>query len=70
MNMLPLPALDGGRLLFVLNMDDKPNRFALRFRGMERFSVLGDSENGGSAAFSGGTFNFRFREWGWSILKA
>lgn len=61
---------DGGRLLFVLNMDDKPNRFALRFRGMERFSVLGDSENGGSAAFSGGTFNFRFREWGWSILKA
>ena len=61
---------DGGRLLFVLNMDDKPNRFALRFHGMEQFSVLGDSENGGSAAFSDGTLNFRFREWGWSILKA
>lgn len=60
----------GGRLLFVLNMDDKPNRFALRFRGMEQFSVLGDSENGGSATPACDMLDFRFREWGWCILKA
>ena len=61
---------EGGRLLFVLNMDDRPHRFALRFDGMDRFSVLGDSENGASIVHAEGKLNFSLGEWGWSILRA
>lgn len=61
---------DGGRLLFVLNMDDKPHRFALRFNGMDQFSELGNSENGTAAVPVDGKLAFSLGEWGWSILHS
>lgn len=59
---------DGGKLLFVLNMDTKANRFSLRFSNAEKAVETGSSDNGGTAVFEAGKLHFTLNEWGWTVL--
>ncbi len=61
---------DGGRLLFVVNMDDKPNHFAMRFDNMTSFRLLSDSEDGQGTAITPDKLSFSLNDWGWSVLYA
>lgn len=59
---------DGRRLLFVLNMDEAANDFALRFPGAERAHVLGCSDEGDPVKTQEGKLRISLKEWGWTVL--
>lgn len=61
---------DGRGLWFVLNMDDVPREFSLRFDGAEKMRPLGVSAGDETAEFRDGAFNFKLGEWGWAVLAA
>ena len=61
---------DGRRLIFVLNMDERPAAFSLRFPGADRTRPLGDSDAGASVTPQGDKLAISLREWGWSVLVA
>ncbi|AHF92435.1 beta-galactosidase [Opitutaceae bacterium TAV5] len=58
---------DGRRLVFVLNMDDEPASFGLKFPGQETVSLLGKSAADESMDRAADALGFRLREWGWAV---
>ena len=68
--VVPRRLPDGRGLWFVLNMDDVPREFSLRFDGAEKMRPLGVSAGDETAEFRDGAFNFKLGEWGWAVLAA
>ncbi len=68
--IVPRRQPDGRGLWFVLNMDDVPREFSLRFDGAEKMRPLGVSAGDETAEFRDGAFNFKLGEWGWAVLAA
>ncbi len=58
----------GERLIFVLNMDTRPNAFTLSFDGAATATELGSSESGPACEPASGKLRFRLAEWGWCVL--
>ncbi len=59
---------EGGMLLFVLNMDDAPHRFTLRFPDVEHLAPLGASSPGEQPRTGGASAEFQLNQWGWAVL--
>lgn len=59
----------GGRLLFVLNMDEKNNCFSLRFPDASKAIEVGNSDSGKTCVLEGEKLRFSLKEWGWTVLK-
>ncbi|MBR4664095.1 MAG: beta-galactosidase [Lentisphaeria bacterium] len=57
---------DGGKLLFVLNMDEVPHEFTVTLPCVKQAEELGNSDSPGCCSFDG-KFHFRLAEWGWSV---
>ena len=60
---------DGDKLLFVLNMDEKANRFKLCFSNAAKAMEIGCSDHGADCCFEGDGLYFHLQEWGWSVLR-
>ena len=58
---------DGRKLLFVLNMDEKPHCFSLHFPGIEQLATLGSSSEEERPALGSRT-RFDLAPWGWAVL--
>ena len=60
---------DGDKLLFVLNMDEKPNRFSLRFPNLSCAAEIGSSDEGTACRMKTEKSCFSLKEWGWTVLR-
>ena len=59
---------NGDRLVFLLNMDEKENRFSLCFPQVSTAQEIGSSEKGNATYYESGKLRVTLGEWGWTVL--
>ena len=59
---------NGDRLVFLLNMDEKENRFSLCFPQVSTAQEIGSSEMGNATYYESGKLRVTLGEWGWTVL--
>ncbi len=67
--VIPRLLPEGGRLLFVLNMDDRPNVFRVSLPSPGEAEELGSSDAPGGNTGDGREFRFNLGAWGWSVWQ-